>query len=116
MKLRYLVLWAFAAPIFAQSTAPVTTGTVYVNARIVTAPCLPQISLRSNKNALISITYKLEMNFKHCRKSGQQHTWVPFTLTLGMQKYVFSQPLPNNTFLLSFQANKAAQRLEINYD
>lgn len=116
MKLRYLALWALAAPIFAQSIAPATMGTIYVNARIVTAPCLPQISLKLHENALITPTYQLEMNFTHCRKSGQQHTWVPFTLTLGTQKYVFSQPLPNNTFLLSFLANKEAQRLEINYD
>lgn len=116
MKLSYFALWAFAVPTFAQSTAPVTTGTVYVNARIVTAPCQPVISLKLNEKMLLALNYQLEMNFTHCRKSGQQSTWVPFTLTLGTQKYMFSQPLPNNTFVLSLPSNKAAQRLEINYD
>ncbi|MEQ5317490.1 hypothetical protein ABN239_10655 [Providencia vermicola] len=116
MKLGYLALWVFAVPAFAQSTAPVTTGTVYVNARIVTAPCLPKISLKLNETTLLAPTYQLEMNFFHCRQSTQQHTWVPFTLKLGTEKYVFSQPLRNNAFLLSLPANNTAQRLEINYD
>ncbi|WP_375084002.1 hypothetical protein ACE2AL_03860 [Providencia sp. SKLX074055] len=116
MKLRYLALWAFAVPTFAQSTAPVTTGTVYVNARIVTAPCLPQISLKLNENTLLVQTYQLEMNFSHCRSLAQQQTWVPFTLKLGAKKYVLSRPLHNNAFLLSIPANNMAQRLEINYD
>ncbi len=116
MKLGYLALWAFAIPSFAKSTAPVTTGTVYVNARIVTAPCQPVISLKLNESTLLAQTYQLEINFSHCRLSTQQHAWVPFTLKLGMQKYVFSQPQRNNAFVLSLPANKTAQRLEINYD
>ncbi|MGF7481907.1 hypothetical protein [Providencia sp. SP181] len=116
MKLRYLALWAFAAPIFAQSTAPVTTGTVYVNARIVTAPCLPKISLKLNETTLLAQTYQLEMNFSHCNQLAKRHAWVPFTLKLGAEKHVLAQPLHNNTFLLSIPANNTAQRLEINYD
>lgn len=116
MKLRYLVLWALAIPALAQSTAPVTTGTVYVNARIVAAPCLPKISVKLNENTLLAQTYQLAINFSHCRQLTQQQTWVPFTLKLGAQKYVFSQPLRNNAFLLSVPANNTAQRLEINYD
>lgn len=116
MKLGYLALWAFAIPSFAKSTAPVTTGTVYVNARIVTAPCQPVISLKLNESTLLAQTYQLEINFSHCRQATQPHAWVPFTLKLGMQKYVFSQPQRNNAFVLSLPANKTAQRLEINYD
>ncbi|MGO2303284.1 MAG: hypothetical protein ACTH5W_01110 [Providencia sp.] len=116
MKLSYLALWVFAVPSFAQVTAPVTTGTVYVNARIVTAPCLPKISLKLNETTLLAQSHQLEMNFAHCRQSAQQHTWVPFTLKLGTQKHVFLQPLRNNAFVLSLPANKAAQSLEINYD
>lgn len=116
MRLGYLALWLFAIPSFAKSTAPVTTGTVYVNARIVTAPCLPVISLKLNENTLLAQTYQLEINFSHCRQATQQHAWAPLTLKLGTQKYALSQPLRNNTFMLSLPANKAAQRLEINYD
>lgn len=117
MKLRHLALWAFTIPIFAESAVPVTTGTLYVNARIVTAPCLPNISLKLNENTLITANYKLEMHFSHCSKSAQrQQTWAPFTLKLGTEKHVLSRPLGNNTISFSIPVSNKTQRVEVNYD
>ncbi|QPE18338.1 hypothetical protein IMQ36_04110 [Providencia rettgeri] len=116
MKLNYLALWAFAIPIFAESAVPVTTGTIYINARIVTAPCLPDISLKLNESTLIAATYSVKMHFSHCSKPIQKQAWAPFTLKLGNNQYVLTQPRRNNTILFSIPASNKMQRVEINYD
>ncbi|MDD9338661.1 hypothetical protein [Providencia heimbachae] len=116
MKLYHLGLWMLTVPAFVAIATPQLTGTVYVNARFVTTPCQPYVTLQRAINYASDPVYQFKISFAHCMKTKQSHQRLPFSLKLGSEKLVFSTPLTNNTVSFLVPSNNSAHRLEMSYD
>lgn len=116
MKLHYLGLWMLTMPALSATIAPQTTGTIYVNARFVTTPCQPIISMQRAVNHVSEPVYQFNVSFAHCVATKKHHQRLPFSLTLGNEKLRISAPQVNNSFSFSVPSNNSARRLEMRYD
>lgn len=99
-----------------QSSPLQTTGTIYVNARFVTSPCQPNVTMTRVTNHADETAYQFNMSYVHCITNTYRQAWSPFTLKFSGRQYVFSKPPKNKSMTFILPAENSARRLEMIYD
>ncbi|EPG7579220.1 hypothetical protein [Providencia rettgeri] len=116
MKLHHLALWILAMPAFSAELPLQTTGTLYVHARLVTAPCQPKVTIQRDVSHVNSTVYQLNVSFIHCLPTAYNQTWSPFTLKFAGQRYLASTLNTSKNMMFSLPTGRSTHRLEMIYD